>query len=196
MALWGNKDNVLNGGTVALNYATGVLTGTGTSFGTANYAQVGDVIRIGYRGNKVGSKGTGGTYFGDAVIKSIASTTSLTIASTTGLSGAAIAGTSFYVSQLPKYTVNNAKWSEKDDLESGDNLVYGINATASANTGTTGYEKTDAGWVGITTYLDNSGSLRVKRETLVAMSGITTGSQGIQYPTGIATNYGGQGGEW
>ena len=117
-------------------------------------------------------------------------------ASTTGLSGAAIAGTTFYVSQLPKYTVGDAKWSEKDDLQSGDNLVYGINATASGNTGTTGYEKTDAGWVGITTYLDNSGSLRVKRETLVAMSGITTGSQGIQYPTGIATNYGGQGGEW
>ena len=51
MALWGNKDNVLNGGTVAVNYSTGVVTGTGTSFGTANYAQVGDVIRIGYRGN-------------------------------------------------------------------------------------------------------------------------------------------------
>ena len=195
MALWGNKDNVLNGGTVALNYSTGVVTGTGTSFGTANYAQVGDVIRFGYRGNKLGSK-TAGTYFGDAVIKSIASTTSLTIASTTGLSGAAIAATTFYVSQLPKYTVNNAKWSEKDDLQSGDNVPYGTNATISSNVGTSGYEKTDAGWVGITTYLDNSGTLRVKRETLVAMSGITTGSQSIQYPTGISTNYGSQGGAW
>ncbi len=195
MALWGNKDNVLNGGTVTLNYSTGVVTGSGTSFGTANYAQVGDVIRFGYRGNKLGSK-TAGTYFGDAVIKSIASTTSLTIASTTGLSGAAIAATTFYVSQLPKYTVNNAKWSEKDDLQSGDNVPYGTNATISSNVGTSGYEKTDAGWVGITTYLDNSGTLRVKRETLVAMSGITTGSQSIQYPTGIATNYGAQGGAW
>ena len=195
MALWGNKDNVLNGGTVALNYSTGVVTGTGTSFGTANYAQEGDIIRFGYRGNSLGSK-TAGTYFGDAVIKSIASTTSLTIASTTGLSGAAIAATTFYVSQLPKYTVSNAKWSEKDDLQSGDNIPYGTNATISSNVGTSGYEKTDAGWVGITTYLDNSGSLRVKRETLVAMSGITTGSQSIQYPTGIATNYGAQGGAW
>ena len=195
MALWGNKDNVLNGGSVALNYATGVVTGTGTSFGTTNYAQVGDVIRFGFRGNSLGSK-TGGTYFGDAVIKSIASATSLTIASTTGLSGAAIAATTFYVSQLPKYTITNAKWSELDDLQSGDNLPYGVNATVSSNVGTSGYEKTDAGWVGITTYLDNSGSLRVKRETLVAMSGITTGSQSIQYPTGIATNYGAQGGAW
>ena len=193
MSLWGNSDNVTSRGTVTLDYSTKIVTGnaggSGTQFGAVGSAKTGDVIRFGF-------VGSGGTYFGDAVIKSIASTTSLTIASTTGLSGAAIAATTFYVSQLPKYTVNNAKWSEKDDLESGDNLVYGINATASANTGTTGYEKTDAGWVGITTYLDNSGSLRVKRETLVAMSGITTGSQGIQYPTGIATNYGGQGGEW
>ena len=172
MALWGNKDNVLNGGTVAVNYSTGVVTGTGTSFGTANYAQVGDVIRIGYRGNSLGSK-TGGTYFGDAVIKSIASTTSLTIASTTGLSGAAIAATTFYVSQLPKYTVSNAKWSEKDDLQSGDNIPYGTNATISSNVGTSGYEKTDAGWVGISTYTDSHGNFRVKSETLVAGSSIS-----------------------
>ena len=195
MALWGNKDNVLNGGTVALNYSTGVLTGTGTSFGTANYAQVGDVIRIGYRGNSLGSK-TAGTYFGDAVIKSIASTTSLTIASTTGLSGAAIAATTFYVTQHPKYTLDNNTYSMNSNITSGDNVVYGTNATISGNVGTSGYEKSDAGWVGITTYNDNSGTLRVKREVLVAMSGITTGSQSIEYPTGIATNYGRQGGAW
>ena len=195
MALWGNKDNVLNGGTVALNYSTGVVTGTGTSFGTTNYAQVGDIIRFGYRGNSLGSK-TGGTFFGDAVIKSIASTTSLTIASTTGLSGAAIAATTFYVTQHPKYTLDNNTYSMNSNITSGDNVVYGTNATISGNVGTSGYEKSDAGWVGITTYLDNSGSLRVKRETLVAMSGITTGSQSIEYPTGIATNYGRQGGAW
>ena len=195
MALWGNKDNVLNGGTVALNYSTGVVTGTGTSFGTTNYAQVGDIIRFGYRGNSLGSK-TGGTFFGDAVIKSIASTTSLTIASTTGLSGAAIAATTFYVTQHPKYTLDNNTYSMNSNITSGDNVVYGTNATISGNVGTSGYEKSDAGWVGITTYNDNSGTLRVKREVLVAMSGITTGSQSIEYPTCIATNYGRQGGAW
>ena len=195
MALWGNKDNVLNGGTVALNYSTGVVTGTGTSFGTTNYAQVGDIIRFGYRGNSLGSK-TGGTFFGDAVIKSIASTTSLTIASTTGLSGAAIAATTFHVTQHPKYTLDNNTYSMNSNITSGDNVVYGTNATISGNVGTSGYEKSDAGWVGITTYNDNSGTLRVKREVLVAMSGITTGSQSIEYPTGIATNYGRQGGAW
>ena len=135
-------------------------------------------------------------FFGDAVIKSIASTTSLTIASTTGLSGAAIAATTFYVTQHPKYTLDNNTYSMNSNITSGDNVVYGTNATISGNVGTSGYEKSDAGWVGITTYNDNSGTLRVKREVLVAMSGITTGSQSIEYPTGIATNYGRQGGAW
>jgi hypothetical protein len=34
---------------------------------------------------------------------------------------------------------------------------------------------THSGWVGIMTYIDNHGNLRVKNEVLVAMSGITTG---------------------
>ena len=189
MALWGNNDNVLAGGTVALNYATGVVTGTGTSFGTATYIQEGDVIRFGHRGIAQPNS-PAGVFFGDAVVKSIASTTSLTIASTTGLSGAAIAATTFYVTQLPKYTVDNSKYSQNSNITSGDNLVYGISDDAASNVGTSGYELTDAGWVGITTYVDTSGSLRVKRETLVAMSGITTGVQSIKYPTGVATNYG------
>ncbi len=36
--------------------------------------------------------------------------------------------------------------------------------------------RTSAGWVGVTTYIDNTGALRVKKEVLVAMSGITTGN--------------------
>mgnify|MGYP003312423793 CR=1 FL=1 len=189
MALWGNNDNIQAGGTVALDYDTLVVTGTGTSFGTANYIQEGDVIRFGHRGIAQPNS-PAGVYFGDAVVKSIASTTSLTIASTTGLSGAAIAATTFYVTQLPKYTVDNSKYSQNSNITSGDNLVYGISDDAASNVGTSGYELTDAGWVGITTYVDTSGSLRVKRETLVAMSGITTGVQSIKYPTGVSTNYG------
>ena len=108
MALWGNNDNITRqaGGVVSLNYGTGVVTGTGTTFGTTGYAQAGDIIRFGIRGS-------GGTFFGDAVIVSVASTVSLTIGSTDGLSGAAIANTSFYVSELPKYTITDHAWSEK-----------------------------------------------------------------------------------
>ena len=66
MALWGNNDAVCAAGTVTLNYATGVITGAGTSFGIAGGCSEGDVIRIGNRA---------GTYYGDAVIVSIASST-------------------------------------------------------------------------------------------------------------------------
>ena len=49
------------------------------------------------------------------------------------------------------------------------------NSTAPSGIGTGAY-KTGTGWVGVTTYIDNTGRLRVKKETLVAMSGITTGN--------------------
>ena len=74
MSLWGNNDNLVSSGTVALNYDTGVVTGTGTTFGTAGFGEVGDVIRFGTRG-----AGVGLTYYGDAVIVSVASTISVTI---------------------------------------------------------------------------------------------------------------------
>ena len=80
MALWGNKDNVTSAGTVGLNYSTGVVTGSGTGFGNSGSAQEGDVIRF--------TKGS--VYYGDAVVKTIASTTSFTIGSTAGLSGAGV----------------------------------------------------------------------------------------------------------
>ena len=174
MALWGNNDNVGSGGLVSLNYDTRVVTGAGTTFGETGAAKVGDVIRFGVRGGA-------GVYFGDAVIASIASTISCTIASTTGLSGAAIASTDFLVSELPVSTVGDSHYSE---LNTGyDAVVYGISTTTAQTTGgPQGYQKMDAGWVGVTTYMAQ-GVLIVKRETLVAASGITTG--GIAYPTDV-----------
>jgi hypothetical protein len=163
MALWGNNDAVGAGGTVSLDYTTGVVTGSGTTFGNVGSAATGDVIRFGDRT---------GTYYGDAVIVGVASTTQLTIGSTVGLSGVAIAGTTFTVSQLPKYTVLDSKYSEAS-WGTDDSYVYGVGAAGTA-TGTQ-YE-TGVGWVGVTTYNDNEGNLRVKKEILVAMSGITTGN--------------------
>ena len=54
-----------------------------------------------------------------------------------------------------------------------DAYVYGVNQSGVA---TATQYATSAGWVGVTTYLDNLGNLRVKKEVLVAMSGITTGN--------------------
>jgi hypothetical protein len=44
----------------------------------------------------------------------------------------------------------------------------------------TKFALTHDGWVGVTTYRDSEGNVRVKSETLVAMSGITTGN--TSYP--------------
>ena len=164
MALWGNNDAVGSGGIVSLNYSTGVVTGSGTTFGNVGAAATGDVIRFGDRS---------GTYYGDAVIVGIASTTQLTIGSTSGLSGAAIASTSFTVSQLPKYTVLDSHYSETQT--DYDSFVYGISTTGSEAASGTQYE-IGVGWVGVTTYNDTDGNLRVKKEILVAMSGIQTGN--------------------
>ena len=174
MSLWGNSDNVTSRGTVSLDYSTGQVTGnaggTGTQFGTAGSAQVGNVIRFGL-------VGSGGVYFGDAVITGITSARVLTIGSTAGLSGVAIAATSFFVSELPKSSVVDSLYSEtSSDV---DRRVYGI----STSMGSGSFTAPGQGWVGVTTYMDNGGNLRVKSEILVAQSGISTGANSILYPT-------------
>ena len=173
MSLWGNNDNLESNGTVSLNYATKVVTGTGTTFGTVGFGVTGDVIRF-------GARGSGGTYFGDAVIASIASTQSITIASTAGLSGAAIAGAQYKLSELPSSTVGDFSYSEKNT--DYDKIVYGISTSAYDNV-STAYRTSGTGWVGVTTYVDAAGNFRVKSEILVAASGIQTGTESILYPT-------------
>jgi hypothetical protein len=172
MALWGNNDAVGAGGLVSLDYSTGVVTGTGTTFGQVGAAATGDVIRFGLRA---------GTYYGDAVIVGIASTTQLSIASTAGLSGVGIASTSFTVSQLPKYTVVDSKYSEAS-WGTDDSYVYGVAGAGITAASTTRYALTHAGWVGVTTYMGSEGEMRVKHEVLVAMSGITTGNAPVFPP--------------
>ena len=163
MALWGSNDNITTFGTIAVSGTT--VTGTGTTFTTD--VSVGQVIRVGSRGGV-------GTYYGDAVITAVASDTSLTIDTTDGLSATSIAGTSYYISELPKSSVLDSVYQE--GRSDADSLVYG---TATENEGL--YKLGHTGWVGVTTYIDCLGSLRVKTETLVAMSGISTGN--IPYPT-------------
>ena len=175
MALWGNKDNVTSAGTVSLNYSTGVVTGSGTAFGASGSAQEGDVIRF--------TKGA--VYYGDAVIKTIASATSLSIGSTAGLSGAAISGSGFTITQLPKYTITDSSFSEANDAGTDEYVFATAEAGVDAAQGTV-YE-TGAGWVGVQTYMGVEGDLRVKKEILVAMSGITTANAPV-YPANPPSN--------
>ena len=176
MALWGNNDNITATGIVTVNYSTRVVTGSNSGFGESGKIQEGDVIRF-------GSLEKPGTYFGDAVVVSIANTSQLTIASTAGLSGAAIAATSYTASQLPKFAVDG-HYSERNTAYSAQN--YGVAAEGSADASGTAYE-TGVGWVGVTTYLDNAGNLRVKKEILCDMSGISTGNA-PSYPNIVDAN--------
>ena len=199
MSLWGNNDNVTSAGKItAIDYATGAVTGSGTAWGDSGSAQVGDVLRIGVRG-----PGLAATYFGDAVISSITSNTALSIASTASLVNPntdplkfnlAAAGitTAFTVSQMPIWCTQDLqgdRYRNQASAFESDSLVFGISNATAQNSDTTaaqapsaqGQFKTDSGWVGVTTYIDNHGNYRVKQEVLVAMSGITTGS--IDYYT-------------
>ena len=147
MALWGNNDSIRGTGSVFINYQTGIVTGTATTFGQTGAIQVGDVIRI-------GDRLPGGVYYGDAVVTKITSTTNLTIGSTAGLSGALVgaSGTSYVGSQLPKSSILDSKFSEKVGTES--NNVYGVAAEGLDNAQSSTYQLSHAGWVGVTTYTD------------------------------------------
>ena len=191
MSLWGNNDNVTSVGLITqFDYDNKIVHGQNTQFGESGSAQVGDVLRIGVRG-----PGVAATYYGDVVITSIASTIQASVASTASLIGptignlhvAGFAGTDFTVSQMPIWCTQDLQCdryrNEASAFES-DSLVFGISNATAQNSDTTaaqapsaqGQFKTDSGWVGVTTYIDNHCNYRVKQEVLVAMSGITTGS--------------------
>ena len=61
--------------------------------------------------------------------------------------------------------------------------VIGVEDAGTEASVSTKFKLSHAGWVGVTTYKDNEGNLRVKSEVLVAMSGITTGN--TDYPPAI-----------
>ena len=190
MALWSNNDAVPGLATaryaVAANAAadgTCTVTGTGSSFGLDGCAGIGTIIRFGAdaRGRTI-NVGAGHTYFGDAVIVAVASSESITIASTAGLSQVGFT-TSARFTTCPQSGVTDTVYQEKG-VTDRDSVVYGISTAISGN-----YHVPHQGWVGVTTYVDMHGNLRVKSEVLVAMSGITTtkdainSTPSIPYPT-------------
>ena len=190
MALWSNNDAVPGLATarytVAANAAadgTCTVTGTGSSFGLDGCAGIGTVIRFGAdaRGRTI-NVGAGHTYFGDAVIVAVASSESITIASTVGLSQVGFT-TSARFSTCTKSPILDTVYQEKG-VTDRDSVVYGISTATGGS-----YHVPHQGWVGVTTYLDMHGTLRVKSEVLVAMSGITTtkdsinSTPSIPYPT-------------
>ena len=213
MALWGNNDSKATKGAdggvglvtnfnynaSAHGYDALTLFGSNTQWGETGHAGEGDVIRIGRRGAGITK------YMGDVVVVSVATTMRVSVASSASLVGTAVTnmsdskflGTSFTVSEMPIFATQDLQGDRYRNTNSSgtataapssDSLVYGISTAASGQaqaTSTSAYYNTNEGWVGITTYLDNGGNLRVKSEILVAMSGIATAGvgTGIPYPT-------------
>lgn len=177
MALWGKADSIFSSGTVSVDYATKTITGAGTSFLAAT---VGSVITI----------GVGGT-FGQAVISGITSETQVSIAKTQYLSGAPISGVAYTMSQKPVYTLEDANYDIRQTTSTGlTNLIEGVDEYEAAALKATGsqYAVAHSGWVGVHTYIDMHGNLRVKSETLVAMSGISTVDGGTYTAFGDAND--------
>ena len=165
MSLWGTNDSVASGGTIKINLGTGVITGSGTTFSTAGVAE-GDVIQIG-----------AGVTYGEATIISVTSNTVAAIASsekiTSGITTVHASAT-YVISQRPISTIHDSNY--------GTSEIYGVDTTeqtvANAGDYATGlqgrkFAPPHAGWVGIQTFTDMHGNLRVKTETLVASSSIT-----------------------
>ena len=160
MSLWGKSESKLAGsGTVAVNLDTLVVTGTNSTFAAG---MVGDIISIG-----------AGNTIGEAVISAYSSGTSISIGSSQFLNpvgGVAITGYAYTVTSKPKSTLLDSNYGAAD--------IYGVDTTeqsvANAASGNARkYAPPHAGWVGLTTYNDLNGNLRVKSETLVAGSSIT-----------------------
>jgi hypothetical protein len=170
MSLWGNKDSVYSDGTIAVDLETKTVIGTATTFTTAGI-KTGDVITV----------GAGATY-GYAVITGFTSTT-ISIASTSefvsGLSTVA-AGSAYNISEEPIYTLGDSIYRSPESKTVGYSTspvftgVFGIDSVEVGVAATTPYAVTHSGWVGITTYVDTHGNLRVKHEVLVAGGILTT----------------------
>ena len=172
MSLWGNKDLVGNAGSVEINLSKEAIVGTATTFTTSRHVVTeGDIIVV----------GAGATY-GHAVIKTVSSNTVASIASTQYLiphpTTGIITAASYYITQRPIYTLEDVNYQAPDVKSNRFSAVFGVDTTevSIANTATGNarkYAPAHAGWVGVTTYVDTHGNLRVKTETLVAGSLIT-----------------------
>lgn len=172
MSLWGNKDLVGNSGTVWINLGTETVTGTGTTFTTSGFTvSEGDVIVV----------GAGATY-GHAVISSVTSNTVASIATTQYLiphpTTGIITAASYYVTQRPIYSLEDINYQAPEVKSNRTSSVFGVDVTEQSVVKTSSgdarkYAPAHAGWVGVTTYVDTHGNLRVKSETLVAGSMIT-----------------------
>ena len=155
MPLWGIKDTVYSVGKVNCTTA-GVVTkhsGAGLNFTTS--CKVGMVVTL----------ADDGAGQGQGVIKSIDSATQMTLTNL-DLPGA-FSAVDYEVRESPIAEVKGGSFAIGE--------VYGVSVAEQQETvdDNSQYHPAHSGWVGITTYLNHDGTLRVKTEVLVANSTIS-----------------------
>ena len=156
MPLWGTKDTVYSTGKVNVSAAGVVTKQSGSIAWTAgNGVKVGQVVTI----------ATDGAGPGQGIIKSIDSATQLTLTNL-DLPGA-FSAVDYEVRESPVAEVKGGSFAIGE--------VYGVSVAEQQETvdDNSQYHPAHSGWVGITTYLNHDGTLRVKTEVLVANSTIS-----------------------
>ena len=162
MPLWGTKDTVYSTGKVNVSAAGVVTKQSGSIAWTAgNGVKVGQVVTI----------ATDGAGPGQGVIQSIDSATQLTLCNLDNISASStFSDVDYEIRETPVYEVGTGRFAI--------NEVYGVDEAEIEETrdDNSQYHPAHAGWVGITTYNNADGTLRVKTEVLVAGSSITDDS--------------------
>ena len=161
MSLWGTKDTVYSTGNVNVNVTTGVVTKQSGSIAwtSGNGVKVGQVITVD------GSA--------EGIIESIDSATQLTIG-TEYLPSANISNKTYEIREIPKSTLHDTNY-DVGEIFGVDTTEIGVANGASGNARK--FAPPHSGWVGITSYTDMHGNLRVKTEVLVANSTISGDSE-------------------
>ena len=159
MPLWGKKDTVYSTGKVNVS-AAGVVTKESGSIAwtSGNGVKVGQVVTI----------ATDGAGPGQGIIKSIDSATQITLDSErldNISSSSTFSDVDYEIRETPKAEVRGGSF--------GINEIFGVDVAEAqaAREDNSQYKPAHSGWVGITTYNDTHGNLRVKTETLVAGGG-------------------------
>ena len=161
MSLWGTKDTVYSTGNVNVNVTTGVVTkqSGAIAWTSGNGVKVGQVITID------GSA--------EGIIESIDSAVQLTIG-TEYLPSANISNKTYEIREIPKSTLHDTNYAV-GEIFGVDTTEIGVANGASGNARK--FAPPHSGWVGITSYTDMHGNLRVKTEVLVANSTISGDSE-------------------
>ena len=154
MPLWGKKDTVYSTGNVNCTTA-GVVTKQSGSIDFVSNVSVGQVLTL----------ATDGAGPGQGIIKSIDSATQLTLDPERLDLPGAFTNVGYEVRETPKYEVRGGSF--------GINGIFGVDVAEAqaAREDNSQYKPAHSGWVGITTYNDSDGNLRVKTEVLVAGGG-------------------------